>query len=211
MTTISREALRPLEGQLVYLSGFMETWRVGDGTVDACLRNVSIHPWDGEQAIGTCSKTVQLDHAWIRITGDIDGKKPERLLSYEAIGRVSWYRRTDGSVDLGLQRVMSLCLERCLETIAERTRSGATWGERLSLLETLLDFTESQSRGQVYSHAKGTTEALNVLRQMRDRLRRDQAVNIAALTTAMGRGPCSGLDAGVRFQRSKPRTAAGFA
>ena len=210
MTAITREVLRPLEGQLVYLAGFMETWREGGSGFDACLRNVSIHPWDGEQAIRSCSKEVQIDHAWIRISGDIDGKRPERLLSYEAIGRVCWYRRSDGSVDLGLERVMSLCLERCLETIAERIRSGATWGERLECLNTLLEFAESQGGGQVYSHVKATTEALDQLRQMRDQLRRDQAVNFRALSSAAGRGPCSGLDAGVRFKRSKPRTAAGF-
>ena len=213
MTTISRESLRPLEGQLVYFQGFMESWRKGDGTVDACLRNLKVRPWDGERPIDDCRQLVRLDHAWLRVTTDNWIPQPKRLSAYEAMGRVGWYRRRDGSVDLGLRTVTSLCLEHFLDRMFERLKDS-TWGERLSAFEALVEEIESRQKagqGTIYSHTRSVSAGVAEIRKARDRLRRDQAVNIAALTTAIGRGPCERLNAGIRFQPHRARAASGFA
>ena len=104
---MTRDSLRPLEGQLVWFCGRLDTWRpMADGQLTACLVAVTIRPWDGEAAVKDCPVAVVLDHTWI---GNIPTTQPrERLLSYEGMARVGWYRRSDGSVDLGLQKVPAL-------------------------------------------------------------------------------------------------------
>ena len=213
MTTISRESLRPLEGQLVYFQGFMESWRKGAGTVDACLRNLKVRPWDGECPIDDCRQVIRLDHAWLRVTSENWIFQPKRWSSYEAVGRVGWYRRRDGSVDLGLSTVPSLCLDSALDGIFDRLK-GSSWGERVSSFEALQDSIEAHQKrglGAIYSHARSVSDGVAEIARFRERLRRDQAVNIAALTTAIGRGPCERLDAGIRFQPHRARAASGFA
>ncbi len=214
MTSIKRESLRELEGQIVYFQGFLDTWRRGDGVIDTCLSTVDVSQWDGQSPIGQCRRSTRLDHVWLRITEPDHAWCPKRLEVYESVGRVGWYRRRDGSVDLGIDWIPGICLERCLERFGENFRNRATWGERLDWLNQLLEVADaykSCGRGVVYSYVKTVEEGLTELRRFRDRLSRDQAKNMAALTTAMGRGPCTGLDAGLGIKPQTTRAATGFA
>ena len=213
MTSIKRESLRPFEGQLVHFSGFMENWRTGDGIVDACLQKLKVRPWDGQSPIHECGPAIKVDHAWIRVASENWMPRPERLSIYEAVGRVGWYRRSDGTVDLGLTTLPSLCLERFLKQFYEKQLKKRTWGDRLSQLDGFLEAADDHQKagvGSIYSHAKSVSEGLQIIRDVRDRLRRDQAKNIAALTTSVGWG-CNGLDAGLDFKHQPGRAPAGFA
>lgn len=203
---MTRDNLRGLENQLVWFSGRLTTWKtMASGQLTACLSHVTIRPWDGEAAIRDCPVATVVDHVWI---GNIPDSWPrERLLSYEAIGRVSWYRRSDGTVDLGLEKVPALEL------------SAAAWklygiddlAVRLKSLQALLDLAD-QGDGVVYAWALSRSAALASLQRSRFLMEASETANTAALLTATANGRCRGLDP-VPLRRRKPpaRTTAGFA
>ena len=133
------------------------------------------------------------------------------------MGRVGWYRRRDGSVDLGLSNSDRACAWSIfLDRMFDRLKGLHLGGTCLSAFEALVDSRskhdqKSRARNDLFPRQVCLRMAWQRSRRFRDRLRRDQAANIAALTTAIGRGPCERLDAGIRFQPHRARAASGFA
>jgi hypothetical protein len=202
---VTRDALRPLEGQLVWFSGRLSTWKTqANGRLSACLTTVNIRPWDGEAAISDCPVTTTVDHVWIC---DIPDSWPrERLRRYVAIGRVGWYRRADGTVDLGVSQVPSLDLGWC----AQQLQDVHDLAVRLESIDGLL----AQLDGGTTSYAWWTPRsvAITQIRRARDLLEASQTATFIAMARSTRKGPCRGLDP-VPLRRRKPRTRAiaGFA
>ena len=199
---MTRDALRPLEGQLVWFCGRLDTWRpMADGQLTACMVNVSVRPWDGEAAVKNCPVAAVLDHTWI---GNIPTTQPrERLLSYEGMARVGWYRRSDGSVDLGLQKVPAL--ELC--DAAWKLYAIDDMAARLKSLQALLDLAD-QGEGVHYAWIVSRSAALASLRRSRDLMAASEAATARAMAGSIRKGSCRGLDVGLPWGRKRRRSVA---
>jgi hypothetical protein len=199
---VTRDALRPLEGRLVWFCGRLDTWRpMADGQLTACMVNVSVRPWDGEAPIRDCPVAAVVDHTWI---GNIPTSQPrERLLSYEGIGRVSWYRRADGTVDLGLQKVPALDLA----SAVLKLHAIDDIPSRLQSLRDLLRVTDG-GEGVFYAWGMTRTAALASLRHVRDLMAGSEAATARAMAGSIRKGSCRGLDVGLPWGRKRRRSVA---
>lgn len=199
---MTRDSLRPLEGQLVWFCGRLDTWRpMADGQLTACMVHVTVRPWDGEAAIRDCLVAAVVDHAWI---GGIPTTwKRERLLSYEGIARVGWYRRTDGTVDLGLTKVPSLDLETVVRGLAAVDHLPS----RLRSLQGALTLTERPT-SVFYATNMTRSAALAQLGHVRDLLASSEAATARALAGSTRKGSCRGLDVGLPWGRKRRRSVA---
>jgi hypothetical protein len=120
-----RTELKTLEGSLVYLKGRATEAR-RDGThLHLMLLRPSLHQWDGFSAVGQ-ETPVKTDHLWVRLEADQWGS--EMLQTVCGVGRVGYYRRADGTVDLGVKLVpcldMDLLVSEAKSTLAEYSKRG---------------------------------------------------------------------------------------
>ncbi len=180
---------------------------MADGQLTACMVHVTVRPWDGEAAIRDCPVAAVVDHAWI---GGIPATwKRERLLSYEGIARVGWYRRADGTVDLGLEKVPSLDLDQVVRTLAAIDHLPS----RLQSLQAFLAL--SEGRGSVfYAGSMTRSAALAQLGHAHDLIAASEAATARALAGSTRKGSCRGLDLVPSRKRTgaRPgRAAVGFA
>lgn len=122
-----RDQLRELEGQLVYATGRLQRMvRVEGHTYDGMLTTVKFWRWNGEPLCKPPDREpdATADHAWIR-----GGAGPELLEAVFSLGRISYYRRADGSIDLGLKIVEYFDLEAAI-----MSTDKLPWEKRLAYL-----------------------------------------------------------------------------
>jgi hypothetical protein len=208
---MTRDQLRPLEGALVHVEGWVETSRnLADGSVAVCLRQVKLRRWDGEAPIGTSPITAAVDHLWLH--GLPPSQRRERLWVGECIGRVGWYRRGDGSVDLGVEQVPADCVDRLYDwMLHHRNDPVESDPVRLTTLRAWLDYFD---QGVVmFSWFVPTSEAVTLFRTCLEQLQAVYDLNMRTRATATNRGPCRGLDAGLPVGKRRLRAdpARGFA
>ena len=107
---MTRDSLRELEGGLVHFEGRVLDIHTNEpGARDFLLGNVTLRRWDGNSRVrkeGPVAAVV--DHAWFRRPV---GDTLELLMPVHGVARVSWYRRSDGTVDLGLQDIGGICVD----------------------------------------------------------------------------------------------------
>jgi len=96
-----RDQLCAMEGQLVGVTGRLSGF--GHRKDLFCLANCLINSWDGASSVKACIEeqpgAVRVDHMWVSLDG-FNGVK--RYEQFGLMGRVGWYSRADGSVDLGI-------------------------------------------------------------------------------------------------------------
>jgi hypothetical protein len=203
---VTRDSLRHLEGQVVHFSGRLSTWREQhDGDLAACLSHVQVRPWDGDAAISSCPVTAVVDHVWIH--GIPTSQPRERLLSYEAIGRVAWYRRADGSVDLGIEKLPAICVDDFLVSLRGAALHPSRDHITVQNIQGLLDVVNS-GKGQVYSWTAARSTLLPLLERFQGYLAASRAASAAAMAAAPQNGPCRGLDAGLPWGKKRRRPTA---
>jgi hypothetical protein len=111
LESMTRAELRSHENQLVQFDGWVESWTCrDDGTKDVLLKQLAFTPYD----LNTVARqerdhaVATTDHVWLRVPPGTDYDSMRRLDHVFGYGRIGWYSRADGSVDLGLRSLCSV-------------------------------------------------------------------------------------------------------
>jgi len=173
-----RDELRPLEGQLVIVTGRVNNHQHRpQGHYDTCLRDIEVHPFDPARP-AISPNPIQLDHLWFLEPPIISKVGSEKMY----MGRVSFYTRSDGSLDIGINPIKSMCLDHAIDDIF---RSGLAMNR-----DDRADFTAGvfrflfkeveQGRAFLWSERMSTVEFLIDAGKAAKRLREERDLNEAA-------------------------------
>ena len=217
MPSLSRPQLAALENELAYFTGRVKDWKRSAEHDDLLLTGVKLWRWDGEAPIkaSTTPPSATADHIWLRCTRG--SAQVERWAMTCGIGRIAYYRRSDGSFDLGLESQPSTCLEdlnnEALETYKDRFRYGLEPVRKaIDTLKTALAYAYYQGEGgYAYSYNHSVSEVITILVGVIEKLERDVEAQQSRLDgqAHLRRGPCRGLDQVKAKARPRAR-AAGF-
>jgi hypothetical protein len=168
-----RDPLRPFENQLLLFTGRLASVRSHGDQRDHLIRALKCWQWDGNAAIDLerpCD--LRIDHAWVRVSAD-HSPSMELLRPCTGVARVSWYRRSDGSVDLGLCSRPLLCLDELLLDLREAARVSAPRPELIKALDRVLPRLALPDH-YAFSAAVTTDQAITALKGFHSRLLRSQ-------------------------------------
>lgn len=131
-----RDQLRQIEGQLVYLTGKPSAIKDNGKFRDVCVKRPKVIPWDTNAPLDFKAPAVACDHLWLR-------SRPDRplpmYLDCIAVGRIGYYTRTDGSLDLGIQNISPIFnVDEQLCTLLEATRRLKSQSQALVRANQLL-------------------------------------------------------------------------
>ena len=136
---MTRDQLRPLEGQTVIIQGRISSHcRRGD-FIDVSYENCLVRPYRTDVP-QLSVQPVEVDHLWEIAPGRVNKVGSETI----AIGKVYWYCRSDGSLDLSIKREKSLCLSAVMDLLKQST--GASDAEKLSVLRTARHFVDQGAK-----------------------------------------------------------------
>ena len=214
MPNLTRPQLAALENELVYFTARVSEWRRAEDFDDLLLTGVKLWRWDGEAPIKayTAPPTTTADHLWLRCTRG--SAHVERLSMTCGIGRIAYYRRSDGSFDLGLESQPSTCLEelndQAWQHYQDRYRQGLEPVRKaIDTLRLALTYAYYQGEnGYAYSYNHSRCEVLKILVGVIEQLQRNVEAQQSRLDAQAHRrrGPCKGLDQ-VKA-KARPRTKA---
>lgn len=173
-----REELRPLEGQLVIVTGRVNNHQHRpQGHYDTCLRDIEVHPFDPARP-AISPNPIQLDHLWFLEPPIISKVGSQKIY----MGRVSFYTRSDGSLDIGINPIKAMCLNYGVEHIL-RKGLAMSRDERAEfsagVFRFLLDEVE-QGRAFFWSNQSSTLDFLIDAGKAAKRLRDERELNEAA-------------------------------
>jgi hypothetical protein len=203
-----REELRDLEGQLVYVVGRIKEARPDGEFIDVLLTRPCLHRWDGNERL-TGENPIHTDHLWLRVTRE--AMAVELLEKAVTIGRVGYYRRTDGTVDLGVSALPATGIDEIVTEVREMLhqvpRQGIGAAKKAAEdLELAVDLLRNQGKkGWAFSRFHDCDAALKVLERELAGILRTIAANEARRGTGAARGHRPrGLDLGLRNNRRTP-------
>lgn len=178
---MTRDQLRPLEGQLVIVVGIRAGFRRTRVTAADLIRACRIWRWDGDRPLPSGGNwraawgepDAVVDHLWVASEGP-EATEIELLSRGWSVGRIGWYRRADGSVDLGYRTLPAVLIERALEPLLRAGRSLTSTEAAANLERTLGWLTEQQRLGAVLATTapRGTAGELADWRHALARLQR---------------------------------------
>jgi hypothetical protein len=215
-----RTELAPFENETVSVIGRIKEWRKNraEGTEDICISGARVARWDAMSPLDPDACDAKVHHLWIRIP---KGLCDSQLLSkVHFIGRVGWYTRSDGSVDLGIRAMKAICMDLLAKRIAEWRRSGSwtfdEFAEGDQLIEEI-DFClaalyHQGEGGYAYSWAHDCLDACKRLLRFKQQIARFLEAN-RSRACPLNRGKPRGLDPLPKRSKSRCSTsqAAGFA
>jgi hypothetical protein len=202
-----RDQLRPLESQLVVIKGrITEKQKQADGTIAICLAAVEVRPHRIDRPLRDVPP-VRCDHLWIRGLDADDVDFRGMLRSMSGVGRVSYYRRGNGTVDLGIKAVAGICLD----SISNRLEAEPQQGNRVRLMARTVERIEEGCPYWCWAE-RADMSAANLIEAM-NRYHRNMAMNLGALLVAPSTGPCTRMKAADPFSslRNSDRSRKGFA
>jgi hypothetical protein len=173
--TTTRDALRPLEGRLVHCSGRLTRWqchlRHGPGHADLLLTSVEVRLIDPEVPLLAGPPVATCDHLWM---ADIPTEGVELLQRLSGVGRVHWYTRKDGSIDLAVRWVESLPFDLILEEL-ERGRGQGLPARAAMARHVFLEGMTAAREGKAWLESAdiSVVDALKVLGRQAEKLARD--------------------------------------
>jgi len=136
---MTRSELLPLEGQWVRWRGLVDCWAARpSGDMDLCIKAVRIWPWAFTEPLDTLRPSLRTDHLWLRCpaafvaTLDLD-----RLQPANGIGTVGWYRRSDGTTDLGVRARVLTNAGELQRLVIDHMRHGE-WHQAITLIDDYL-------------------------------------------------------------------------
>ena len=131
-----RNELLPLEGQWVRWHGLVDTWAQRPaGDVDVCIRACRITPWSFDQPLNVTTPPTRTEHLWLRCPAEFAATlRIERYHPANGIGQVGWYRRTDGTTDLGVKARVVTNAGALQAQVCEHIRLGQ-WGDVINLID----------------------------------------------------------------------------
>ena len=124
---MTRDSLRAHEDRIARLQGRVERWEERpDGSRDVLLINVRYVLYDPNQPDDSrqLENGQPLDHVWFRVPADGGYGAMTRLDLVFGYGRIGWYRRSDGSVDLGLRSTASIAGSALAQDVRTWIRQG---------------------------------------------------------------------------------------
>ena len=133
---MTRSELLPLEGQWVRWRGIVETWQQRPGgELDICIRSVKLWPWTFSDPLETSKPAQRTEHLWLRCPAEfVATLQVERLQPANGIGTVGWYRRSDGTTDLGVKARVLTNAGQLQTLIMDHVRHGE-WQQTIDLID----------------------------------------------------------------------------
>lgn len=134
-----RSELLPLEGQWVRWGGKVDTWAARtNGEVDVCIRAVRLYPWSFDEPLASTRPPTRTEHLWLRCPAAFAATlRLERLQPANGIGTVGWYRRADGTTDLGVRARVLTNAGGLQRRVVAHMRAGE-WGKAIDLIDHYL-------------------------------------------------------------------------
>ena len=206
-----RDQLLAMEGQLVGVTGRVSGF--GHRKDLFCLANCLINSWDGASSIRACTNeqpgTVRVDHMWVSCDGFGGVKRYEQ---FGLMGRVGWYSRADGSVDLGIvDPGPNTNIDEIMAELADAPKGTSDMQIR-DYLAGCKELADKHSRGDFFLW--GIAWSLAQFNETVDKylLRYSRAVEATrkAMATATKNGRCSRLRKVVRMPGQTLKQANGF-
>ena len=189
--------LQHLEGGLVTAIGRIHQKTYREGTVDVLLKSVTLYRWDGTSAVTIDKATpdATTDHLWLRMPEA--GCEGNELLSKTlVIGRVGWYSRASGDVDLGVTALVAHDLDAVYLHCCDLVDDCRWYGMKplraaVETLDEALEFCANQGKeAYVYSRFHSLPVCLKRLTRIRLQLSRTLEANESRLATAPKTGGC---------------------
>ena len=136
---MTRSELLPLEGQWVRWRGVVDCWAPRpNGDTDLCIRAVRLWPWVFTEPLDTLRPSLRTDHLWLRCPAAfVATLQVERLQPANGIGTVGWYRRSDGTTDLGVRARVLTNAGELQRLVTDHLRHGE-WHQAVSLIDDYL-------------------------------------------------------------------------
>lgn len=213
-----RHELSPFEGDLVSVTGWIKEWRKNrsDETDDICIVNASLTRWDGSSAVDIFGCEAKVHHIWIRVPKNTCDA--ELLEKVQFLGKVGYYCRADGSVDLGVRGQRAVCMDVVAKDAFCWLDSGS-WKQKefsrghslIRDIDFCLECTQTQGiDGFAYSIAYDCKEACRRLTRYRTQIQRFIDANLER-NYSLRRPKPQGLSLHLPSKSARPRHAAGFA
>ena len=214
-----RTQLTELEGQTVSVTGRLKEWRKNRSEEfdDICIVTANVTPWDGLSAVDVEASGAKVNHLWVRIPKDM--AEAELLTKIHMIGKVTWYRRADGSVDLGVKALKAISMDKLAGDInAYLTKGfwsveGFTYGDQLlEDIDFCLSCAYHQGQGgYAFSVVYGAVEAVKRLLRYRTQIQRNLEANRKPGLNRLNREKPRGLDLKKPRCMARRQAASGFA
>lgn len=187
-----RSQLKSLEGKLVQFCGTLTEWREhNEKYIYACFSNLEVFEYNPDLKLREARK-VYVDHLWVQLDYSIkDSYCKTMYVKKSGFGRVYWYTRSDGSLDLSIKPIESLNLVNFLDSYVEKRKENFSIKNILTMvhmLEGLFDFIDSGNVSYIYHSSPSgmsTTEILDNLRTLLKLHRRDYEANIRIQQTSV--------------------------
>jgi hypothetical protein len=181
-SNFSREALRPLVDRTVHLHGrLLKKQKQPDGSIHALLGAVKVRAYDPEKP-ALSAEPINVDHQWVQIEDKKLIVNSELLGVCEGLGRVHFYQRGDGSVDLGIRLIPCIEYTNALITLKAQV-NDMNQGTQLAAFSDLLDKAKADLRngtGWVYGSKTTMRDVVRDLSRHVEALERDQAAELKA-------------------------------
>ena len=181
-SSMTREALRPLVDRTVHLHGrLLKKQKQPDGSIHALLGSVKVRRYDPEKPV-MAANPITVDHLWVQIENEDLIPKSELLGVCAGLGKVHFYGRGDGSVDLGIRLIP--CVEYTNALIGLKGEiDGMNLGTQLAAFKDLLERAQADLRdGTGWVRGTKTTmkDVVKDLSRHVAALERDQAAGLKA-------------------------------
>ena len=180
-----RDQLKPLEGQLVVIKGrITEKQRQADGTITVCLAAVEVRPLLSDVPLQSI-KPIRVDHLWVRDIAEDAIDWRGLLRSMCGAGRVIYYRRGSGSVDLSISTVQGICLDSLWQQVdaePNRTSRARLLGSAAAAINEGVPY---------WSWACNADKGAAAITQAMAKYERSAAAELATYLTSPRTGPCT--------------------
>ena len=206
-----RDQLCAMEGQLVGVTGRLSGF--GHRKDLFCLANCLINSWDGASSVKACIEeqpgAVRVDHMWVSLDG-FNGVK--RYEQFGLMGRVGWYSRADGSVDLGIvDPGPNTCMTEIMAELADAPK-GTSDVQIRDYLASCKELADRHRQGDllIWSVDLSFAEFSETVDKYLLRYSRAVEATGKAMATATKNGRCSRLRKVVRMPGQTLKQANGF-
>ena len=211
-----RSELKQFEGKTVLYSGLLKEWREHDEKyLNVCLTNVEVQEYKPDEKPGD-QKKVKLDHFWLNFDLNAAQEIPRALLTRRAsIGKVYYYTRSDGSLDLSIKSIKGYPLELIVHKVCEYQEQGCPASQTKDIVDSLHEFFEFYDSGDMkmpYHFYDNLTcsEIFSILRRKYLLFSRSYEADLRIKNTVKNYGKPKGLSLTPAFKNTR-KMAAGFA
>lgn len=216
-----RNELQHLENELVFIKGRVLKKNVRqdlDNTVDVLVTPAKLYRWNGSDSFDpeNAELAAQTDHIWIRMPIP-QASHIELLMEVYSFGKVNYYTKADGSIDLTVDVKPSVNLDQLLMEAKESL--DAYDQEGTAALRRVLEDLEfgmaclyhQGDGGYAYSSVMDLNSAAEGLVRAYKRIKSSADAIDTRLATATSNGPCTRMRDTLHLPSCKRQRSVGFA